>query len=144
MRPSSSRERPATCRLLIAWTITPAATVTATRRAVDRFTGCGGAACVPVRDRDEACRTAHHGVLDRHTARSTAPRSHARWPRTLARRGISSRRLWQPLCSHARSTLMLNALVADDDRVTAELLAHHLRRWEFDVRIVSDGGEGGG
>src|SRR5579872_1003846 len=36
---------------------------------------------------------------------------------------------------------MLNALVADDDRVTAELLAHHLRRWEFDVRIVSDGGE---
>ena len=33
----------------------------------------------------------------------------------------------------------MRALVADDDRVTAEILSVTLERWEFDVSVVSDG-----
>jgi sigma-B regulation protein RsbU (phosphoserine phosphatase) len=35
--------------------------------------------------------------------------------------------------------VLVHALVADDDRVTAEILSRTLRRWEFDVTVVSDG-----
>jgi len=33
----------------------------------------------------------------------------------------------------------MRALVADDDRVTAEILSRTLKRWEFDVTVVGDG-----
>jgi phosphoserine phosphatase RsbU/P len=33
----------------------------------------------------------------------------------------------------------VHALVADDDRVTAEILSRTLRRWDFDVTVVNDG-----
>src|SRR5213593_4335569 len=33
----------------------------------------------------------------------------------------------------------VQALVADDDRVTAEILSRTLKRWEFDVTVVGDG-----
>ena len=33
----------------------------------------------------------------------------------------------------------MRALVADDDRVTAEILSRTLKRWEFDVTVASDG-----
>jgi DNA-binding response OmpR family regulator len=33
----------------------------------------------------------------------------------------------------------VRALVADDDRITAEILSRTLRRWEFDVTVVCDG-----
>jgi len=33
----------------------------------------------------------------------------------------------------------VHALVADDDRVTAEILSRTLKRWEFDVAVVGDG-----
>ena len=35
----------------------------------------------------------------------------------------------------------MHALVADDDRVTAEILSRTLKRWEFDVAVVSNGAE---
>ena len=35
----------------------------------------------------------------------------------------------------------MRALVADDDRVTAEILSRTLQRWEFDVTVVSDGAD---
>jgi DNA-binding response OmpR family regulator len=35
----------------------------------------------------------------------------------------------------------VHALVADDDRVTAEILSRTLKRWEFDVAVVSNGAE---
>ena len=34
----------------------------------------------------------------------------------------------------------MRALVADDDRVTAEILSRTLKRWEFDVTVVGNGG----
>ena len=34
----------------------------------------------------------------------------------------------------------MRVLVADDDRVAAEMLSRTLTRWEFDVTVVSDGG----
>ena len=34
---------------------------------------------------------------------------------------------------------VVRALVADDDRVTAEILSRTLKRWEFDVTVVGDG-----
>jgi phosphoserine phosphatase RsbU/P len=33
----------------------------------------------------------------------------------------------------------VHALVADDDRVTAEILSRTLKRWEFEVTVVGDG-----
>ena len=33
----------------------------------------------------------------------------------------------------------MRALVADDDRVTAEILSRTLKRWEFDVTVVGNG-----
>jgi DNA-binding response OmpR family regulator len=33
----------------------------------------------------------------------------------------------------------MQALVADDDRMTAEILSRTLRRWDFDVVTVADG-----
>jgi phosphoserine phosphatase RsbU/P len=33
----------------------------------------------------------------------------------------------------------VRALVADDDRVTAEILSRTLKRWEFDVTVVANG-----
>ena len=33
----------------------------------------------------------------------------------------------------------MRALVAEDDRVTAEILSRTLTRWEFDVSVVGDG-----
>ena len=33
----------------------------------------------------------------------------------------------------------MRALVADDDRVTAEILSRTLVRWEFEVKVVADG-----
>lgn len=36
----------------------------------------------------------------------------------------------------------MHALVADDDRVTAEILSRTLKRWEFDVTVVNDGAAG--
>ncbi len=35
----------------------------------------------------------------------------------------------------------MRALVADDDRVTAEILSRTLQRWEFDVTVARAGGE---
>jgi len=35
----------------------------------------------------------------------------------------------------------VHALVAEDDRVTAEILSRTLKRWEFDVAVVSNGAE---
>jgi sigma-B regulation protein RsbU (phosphoserine phosphatase) len=35
----------------------------------------------------------------------------------------------------------VRALVADDDRVTAEILSRTLKRWEFDVTVARAGGE---
>ena len=36
----------------------------------------------------------------------------------------------------------MRALVADDDRVTAEILSRTLKRWEFDVTVVGNGAAG--
>ena len=35
----------------------------------------------------------------------------------------------------------MQALVADDDRVTAEILSRTLKRWEFEVTVVSNGAD---
>jgi phosphoserine phosphatase RsbU/P len=35
----------------------------------------------------------------------------------------------------------VRALVADDDRVTAEILSRTLKRWEFEVTVVSNGAD---
>ena len=35
----------------------------------------------------------------------------------------------------------MHALVAEDDRVAAEILSKTLTRWEFDVTVVSDGAD---
>jgi len=35
----------------------------------------------------------------------------------------------------------VHALVADDDRVTTEILSRTLKRWEFDVAVVSNGAD---
>ena len=35
----------------------------------------------------------------------------------------------------------MHALVADDDRVTTEILSRTLKRWEFDVAVVSNGAD---
>lgn len=35
----------------------------------------------------------------------------------------------------------MRTLVADDDRVAAEILSRTLKRWEFDVTLVTDGAE---
>lgn len=35
----------------------------------------------------------------------------------------------------------MHVLVAEDDRVTAEILSRTLRRWEFDVTVVANGAE---
>jgi sigma-B regulation protein RsbU (phosphoserine phosphatase) len=35
----------------------------------------------------------------------------------------------------------VHVLVAEDDRVTAEILSRTLRRWEFDVTVVANGAE---
>jgi CheY-like chemotaxis protein len=70
-------------------------------------------------------------------ARSRTP------PHTSIRRagpptaGRGRRRLAAPL----RDGGLVHALVADDDRVTAEILSRTLKRWEFDVAVVSNGAE---
>jgi CheY-like chemotaxis protein len=51
--------------------------------------------------------------------------------------GRGRRRLAAPL----RDGGLVHALVADDDRVTAEILSRTLKRWEFDVAVVSNGAE---
>src|SRR6266542_5747139 len=33
----------------------------------------------------------------------------------------------------------MKVLIAEDDRVTGQLLAHTLRRWDYDTTLVSDG-----
>jgi sigma-B regulation protein RsbU (phosphoserine phosphatase) len=35
----------------------------------------------------------------------------------------------------------MNALIADDDRVTAQILSRTLQRWDFDVTVTSDGAQ---
>jgi sigma-B regulation protein RsbU (phosphoserine phosphatase) len=37
--------------------------------------------------------------------------------------------------------MTMRALVADDDRVTVELLRHTLQQWDLDVAVAYDGGE---
>ncbi len=35
----------------------------------------------------------------------------------------------------------IRVVIADDDQVTAEILARTLRRWNYDPVVTSDGGE---